>query len=164
MEAIANTPSVNPPISDTKVVINNVLSLNIGNSCYGIDAFRIQEIIKFSEFTMVYHAPIYILGVINLRGRIITVIDLALKLGISSEQKKSGEIIIVEWKGEGVGLVVDRAAEVIPLEGKNIRGLPPNIDKSINRFLSEVYSYNGHLITILNIDELLRENKEGDDN
>ena len=84
---------------------------------FGIEATLIQEVVMVGELTPVRHAPSYVAGIRNLRGRIITVIDLCVRLGLGAVTiGPESRILIADWKGEPVGLLVDRVDEVVEIE------------------------------------------------
>ena len=86
----------------------------IGDTVWGIDTLDTQEIILIPDITTVHHSPDYIIGIINLRGRIVTVVDLGKKMDVpSAGLTDSSRIIIVAWGSEQVGLQVDSVSDVI---------------------------------------------------
>src|SRR5690349_15099786 len=79
----------------------------LGDALLGIDTFRVQEIIKVIDITRGHQAPDHVLGIINLRGRIVTIIDLGRKLGLGPARlNDNSRIIIVSWRTEYIGLAV----------------------------------------------------------
>ena len=95
---------------------------------FGIDATLIQEVVMVGELTPVRHAPGYVAGIRNLRGRIITVIDLCVRLGLGLVQiGPQSRILIADWKGEPVGLLVDRVADAIIVGAGELESAPPNL-------------------------------------
>lgn len=100
-----------------------------GDGVFGIDATLIQEVVMVGEITPVRHASDYVAGIRNLRGRIITVIDLCVRLGLGAvEIGPESRILIADWKGEPVSLLVDRVADAITLEAGNLEPSPPNLN------------------------------------
>jgi purine-binding chemotaxis protein CheW len=96
---------------------------------FGINAILIQEMVMVGELTTVRHAPDFVAGIRNLRGRIITVIDLAVRLGIGSvEIGPDSRILIADWKGEPVGLLVDRVSDPIALAPDDLEPAPSNLN------------------------------------
>jgi purine-binding chemotaxis protein CheW len=125
---------------------------------FGIDILRVQEIIKVLDITKVYHAPDYIVGIINLRGKIVTIIDLGGKIDFSlSKINEESRIMIVDKDNEYVGLLVDRVSDVINAKRNKMMPSPLNIKGAQGRFFEGVYKSSSHLITILNVDEVLSE-------
>lgn len=107
------------------------LTFTLGNEDYGIGILKIREIIGVMEITAVPHTPEYIKGVINLRGRVIPIMDLRLKFGLSPEEYNERTcIIVVEVQGKSgpvqVGMVVDSVSEVLAIAGEQIEP-PPSL-------------------------------------
>jgi purine-binding chemotaxis protein CheW len=128
----------------------------LGDTIFGVDTLRVQEIIKVPDMTSVHHAPEYVLGVINLRGRIVTVLDLKSKLGFAAGPiGGESRIIIVDSEDEYVGLLVDTIADVIVADNDNTMPAPANIDESRERFFRGVYHADQGLIAILDVEKVL---------
>jgi purine-binding chemotaxis protein CheW len=130
----------------------------VGESLYGIDILRIQEINRNIEVTWVPQAPDYVLGVLNLRGRIVTVLDLGEKLGLSPiAPNKSNRNIIVDYQDEHIGLLVDRISDVLLADSGKIEFAPANIGGVKGRFFRGVFKTQTSLIGVLDIDEVLAD-------
>ncbi|HEY1310434.1 MAG TPA: chemotaxis protein CheW [Pseudolabrys sp.] len=96
---------------------------------FGINAILIQEMVMVGEITPVRHAPGFVAGIRNLRGRIITVIDLSVRLGIGSvEIGPETRVLIADWRGEPVGLLVDRVCDTMALEPGDLEPAPSNLN------------------------------------
>lgn len=129
----------------------------VGEALCGIDILNIQEINKQIEVTEVPQSAEYVTGVLNLRGRIVTVMDLGKKLGLSSiEMSKDNRNIIVDSEDEQIGLLVDRISDVLIAESSQIEPAPANIGNIQGKFFNGVYKTDKSLIGILNIDEVLK--------
>ncbi|NOX26187.1 MAG: purine-binding chemotaxis protein CheW [Deltaproteobacteria bacterium] len=105
------------------------LTFNLGSEEYGVDIMKVREIIGVMEITAVPHTPEYIKGVINLRGRVIPVLDLRLSFGLEPREYDDRTcIIVVEVvSGNGnimIGMLVDSVSEVLNIEGDNIEPPP----------------------------------------
>ncbi|TWI71606.1 CheW protein [Desulfobotulus alkaliphilus] len=130
----------------------------IGDALCGIDILRIQEINKLTEVTTVPQAADYVQGVLNLRGRIVTIIDLGIKLGLSSvEPGKDNRNIIVDFKDEQVGLLVDSISDVLLAESSRIEPPPSNIGGVQGRFFHGVFKTEKKLIGLLDINAVLED-------
>jgi purine-binding chemotaxis protein CheW len=100
-----------------------------GDLLFGINAILIQEVVMVGELTPVRHAPEFVAGIRNLRGRIITVFDLAVRLGIGSvELTPDSRILIADWKGEPVGLLVDRVSDPVAVAPGDLEPPPSNLN------------------------------------
>lgn len=128
----------------------------LGDALMGIDALRVQEVIKVNDITMVHHAPDFIMGIMNLRGRIVTVVDLAKRLDLCELKiTDDSRIIIVDWDNENVGLLVDAISEVIPADETAMMPPPSNVSGVQGKFFQGVYKFGDHLIAILGVDRVL---------
>ncbi len=129
----------------------------VGKSLYGINILNIQEINKHVDVTHIPQAPEYVEGVLNLRGRIVTVIDLGKKLGISPvRQDKSNRNIIVDSHDEHIAFMVDSISDVIPAEVDQIEAAPANIGGVQGNFFKGVLKTANSLIGVLDIEEVLK--------
>ena len=101
---------------------------------FGVDINEVKEIIRWEEVTRIPNTETYIKGVINLRGSIVVVNDLAMKLGLPSKTVDDDtRILVVEVGGNTVGMVVDSATEVLRLEGKKVQDAPDMITSGIDQ-------------------------------
>ncbi|MCD6429692.1 MAG: chemotaxis protein CheW [Deltaproteobacteria bacterium] len=133
-------------------------SFQLADALFGLDTMLVQEIIKVPEITKVYQAPEEIIGIINLRGRIVTIIDLAIKLDLPTEVEiKNRRIIIVESDNEPFGLMVDYINDVIHIDGDDLDPAPANVRATQGRFITGVFRNEEQLIAILNLDEIVNQ-------
>src|ERR1043166_9168818 len=87
----------------------------------GVETHLVEEVVRLQQPTRVAHSPDYVLGVVNLRGKIVTVIDLARKLNLGAvEPGSENRLYIVQDHSESVGLLVDRAADVVELDARGL--------------------------------------------
>jgi purine-binding chemotaxis protein CheW len=130
----------------------------VGGALCGINILSIQEINKNFEITRVPQASEYIEGILNLRGRIVTIIDLGKKLGLESVGKdKDNRNIIVNSEDEHIGLLVDAIADVVQARKEDIESAPSNIGGVKGKFFHGVLKTEDKLIGILDIEEVLKE-------
>jgi len=123
---------------------------------FGIDATLIQEVVMVGEITPVRHAAEYVAGIRNLRGRIITVIDLGVRLGLGAvEVAPESRILIADWKGEPVGLLVDRVADAVALEPDGLEPAPPNLHGVQMQKLRGVFRSGNRLAALLDLAVIL---------
>jgi purine-binding chemotaxis protein CheW len=123
---------------------------------FGIDATLIQEVVMVGEITPVRHAATYVAGIRNLRGRIITVIDLGVRLGLGPVATgPENRILIADWKGEPVGLLVDRVADAIPLSPEDLQPAPPNLHGVQMQKLQGVFPAGNRLAALLDLTTVL---------
>jgi len=122
----------------------------------GIALEAIQEINKPSELTVVPQAPDYVMGIVNLRGRIVTVIDTGKRLGLKPiEAGNDMRTIIVNDGEESLGLMVDRIGNVVRVEPNGIEAPPPNIGEVPGRCFDAVFKTTERLIGLLALDRLV---------
>ncbi len=130
----------------------------IGEALCGMDIMNIQEVNRLMEMTKVPQAPENVMGILNLRGQIVTVIDLGLKLGISSiNQGDENRNIIVSSKGEQIGFLVERISDVVLADMEKIEPPPANIGGVQGKFFKGVFKTEESLIGILDVAEVLKE-------
>jgi purine-binding chemotaxis protein CheW len=123
---------------------------------FGIDATVIQEVVMVGEITPVRHAPDYVAGIRNLRGRIITVIDLCVRLSLGSVQIGSeSRILIADWKGEPVGLLVDSVADAVSVGAGDLESAPPNLHGLQMQKLLGVFRTGNRLAALLDLAAVL---------
>ena len=122
----------------------------------GIDLLKVQEINKPTVLTRVPQAPDYVMGVMNLRGRIVTIVDICRKLGLPPVQLDDfNRNIIVRNHEEHIGLRVGRISDVVTVKPDAIEAPPANINGIQDKFFDGVYKSDRHLVGLLNIDALL---------
>ncbi len=145
----------------TKNSIDDLIQLvtfNLGSEEYGIDILRVQEINRMVEITQVPRAPHYVEGVINLRGKVIPVIDLRKKLDLPlKERDKNSRIIVCDVGGSVMGMIVDAVSEVLRIPGSTVEP-PPNIVVSeCADYISGVVKLEERLIMFLDISGIAAE-------
>ena len=128
----------------------------IGSTLLGVNAMDVQEVVQLNILTPVHRADEYIAGIINLRGQIVTVVDLKRRLEIETrEDHPAHDIFIVSSQGENIGLLVDQAGDVIPADLDKLDPLPANMSATQQRFLQGICQSEARPIAILNIDAVL---------
>src|SRR5512136_2562293 len=104
------------------------VSCVVRNTLCGVDTEPVQEIVKVGQITPVHHAPAYVVGIMNLRGRVVTVIDLALKLDLGATPlTPDSRILIVAWQGETLRLLIDTVLGVVPVDRAEMKAAPENV-------------------------------------
>jgi purine-binding chemotaxis protein CheW len=137
----------------------HLVCFRVGRENYGVDIFAVREIVKAQEITSVPGASDYVLGIINLRGKIISVVDLAHRLGLGrSRIDRESRIVVVDLDGFTVGLLVDAATEVLKLAPESIESAPDELKGSgSDAYLEGVGKLKDRLVIILNPGNLLAE-------
>ena len=131
-----------------------ISTFHIGDAVLGINILDVQEINKEFEITKVPQSSDHIAGVMNLRGRIVTVLNTDKILGLSNDNK-GNRIIIVDSKGEYIGLIADSIGDVVSADNNVIEVPPSNMGHIKGKYFQGVLKNKGQLIGILNIDEVL---------
>lgn len=133
-----------------------LVSFKIGEEEFGVDILSVQEINRMSQITKVPNTPDFIEGVINLRGRIVPVIDLRVKLGmIRKEHGKDTRIVVVELKGKTMGFIVDEVNEVLRIS-KDITEAPPDIVGGVNsEYITSIGKLDDRLLILLDLEKIL---------
>jgi purine-binding chemotaxis protein CheW len=127
---------------------------------YGINVMQVQEILRYSEIAPVPGAPVYVLGIINLRGNVVTVIDTRSRFGLEpSEISDNTRIVIIESDKQVIGILVDSAAEVVYLKASDI-DVAPNVgnDESA-KFIQGVSNREGELLILVDLNKLLSDDE-----
>jgi purine-binding chemotaxis protein CheW len=128
----------------------------VAGAHYGLDTTHVQETVSVGKVTPVHRAPPYVHGVMNLRGKIVTVVNLGLKIGERrSLVSAASHVVIVSWFAERVGLLVDGISDVIPVDRTRIEAAPTNVGEIQGRFLEGLYRDGERLVAVLDLDEVL---------
>jgi len=123
-----------------------------------LDATGVQEVIRLGPVTLVRYAPEEVLGIFNLRGKIVTIVDLGLRLGFPrAVAGRDSRIFIVEDRNEFIGLLVDRVDEVLEVESGHWQPPPANVTRGQARFFKGVCRAGGRVITLLDAGQILAE-------
>lgn len=127
--------------------------IRLGEEQYGIDISYIDNIVRMQHVTRVPKMPAYLKGVINLRGEVIPVISMRLKMGLADDEiTKTSRIIVVKLEQEGnVGFIVDEVREVVRLSGDEIEKITYNAKDERASLINAVGKHNGELISLFDL-------------
>ncbi len=140
----------------TPSVAGEYLSFTLGDEHYGVDILKVQEIRGYNAVTRLPDAPEYIKGVINLRGTIVPVIDLRLKLRLAEARYDSFTVMIVlNVENRVVGIVVDSVSDVVPLADEQVRATPEFGAAVDTRFIAGIGTLDDKMLILLDIETLL---------
>jgi purine-binding chemotaxis protein CheW len=137
------------------------VTFRLAEETYGINVMQVQEVLRVTEIAPVPGAPAHVLGIINLRGNVATVIDTRRCFGLpSAEPDEAARILIVESGEDVVGILVDRVAEVVDLHASEIEA-PPNVGggEMATRLIQGMHSRGEELLILVDVHRLL----SGDD-
>lgn len=142
--------------SPTPSAAGEYLTFTLGDEHYGVDILKVQEIRGYDAVTRLPDAPEYIKGVINLRGTIVPVIDLRLKLRLAQARYDSFTVMIVlNVEDRVVGIVVDGVSDVVPLAEAQIRATPELGASVDTRFIAGIGTIEERMLILLDIETLL---------
>jgi purine-binding chemotaxis protein CheW len=136
--------------------VSQWVTFRLGDETYGIDVLKVQEVLRITEISPVPGAPDYVLGIINLRGNVVTVIDARNRFNLpQKEADDASRIIVVDAFDKIVGLLVDNVSEVAYVPDSQIE-LAPNVgtDDS-NKFVSGVFNRGGELLILVDLAKLI---------
>ena len=128
----------------------------LGGQLFGLPISRVQDVFIPERLTRVPLAPPGIAGVLNLRGRIVTAIDLRCRLDLPERDRKRPPMAVgIECKGESYGLLIDAVGEVIKLDDAASEPNPVNLDARLARISAGIHRLEGQLLVILDVDRVL---------
>ena len=132
------------------------VTATIGSQLFGLPIGRVQDVFMPERVTQVPLAPPEIAGVLNMRGRIVTLIDLRTRLGLPA-RKDAAEIMAigVETRGESYGLLIDAVGEVLKLDENAREPNPVNLDPELARVSIGIHRLDGQLLMVLDVDRVL---------
>jgi purine-binding chemotaxis protein CheW len=133
-----------------------LVSFNVGQERFAVDILRVQEINRMMSLTQVPQSPPGVCGVINLRGRIVPVLDLRARFGLETvEQDDTSRIIVVDINGTTVGFIVDAVHEVLQIDSSIVDPAPTMTSCADSSYISGVAKLDDTLLILLDLDLLL---------
>ncbi len=133
-----------------------LVSFNIGEEEFGVDILRVQEINRMVDVTRVPNAPDYVVGVINLRGKVIPIIDLRRRLGMPpKEYDKDTRIVVIEIDGKVIGFIVDSVNEVIRIKSEITEPPPPMVAGIDSEYITAIGKLEDRLLILLDLNRIL---------
>jgi purine-binding chemotaxis protein CheW len=139
------------------------VTFKLDEETYGIHVMQIQEVLRYTEIAPVPGAPDYVLGIINLRGNVVTVIDTRKRFGLSeAEVSDHTRIVVIEVDGQVVGILVDSVAEVVYLRQSEVESAPNVGNDESAKFIQGVCNKNGELIILVEFEKLMSEEEWSD--
>ena len=134
------------------------VTFRLGEETYGINVMQVQEVLRMTEIAPVPGAPIYVLGIINLRGNVVTVMDTRQRFGLPQrEPDDATRIVIIEAEDQVVGILVDSVAEVVYLNQPEIES-PPNVgNEESSRYIQGVANRDDGLLILVDLNRLLTD-------
>jgi purine-binding chemotaxis protein CheW len=144
------------PVTEKQMVL-----FELGTETYGLDIATVHEIIRMQPITKVPKAPFYVEGVINLRGRVIPVIDIGKKFGFEkTEEAKNNRIVVIKIKDTTLGIIVDAVTEVIRVPVESIDPVSDIVTSGQSDYLMGIAKLPDKMVIILALDKLLSKDEE----
>jgi purine-binding chemotaxis protein CheW len=141
----------------TKTDLVQLATFFLGEELFGVDALRVQEIMTYQEITTVPIAPDYVRGLINLRGQIVTVIDLRSRLGFERLANETTGMNLIVNSDEGLmSLLVDKIGNVIDVHADQLKPPPGTIRGVAVHYIQSVYQLEDELLIVLDLDSILQ--------
>lgn len=136
------------------------VTFKLENETYGINVMQVQEVLRYSEIAPVPGAPLYVLGIINLRGNVVTVIDTRSRFGLeSSDITDNTRVVVIESEKQVIGILVDSVAEVVYLKASEIDEAPNVGNDESAQFIQGVSNRDGELLILVDLDQLLSDDE-----
>lgn len=146
--------------SASSTEILQLVTFKLGDEEYAVDILKVQEINRMVEITTVPNTPAFIEGVINLRGKVIPVVNLRSKFGLGPKALDSQSRIMVVNVGATIGLVVDSVSEVLRLPADTVEP-PPTMTSGIDsEFIKGIGKLEDRLLILLDIDKMIGKSEE----
>jgi purine-binding chemotaxis protein CheW len=139
------------------------VTFHLAGETYGVNVMQVQEVLRYTEIAPVPGAPSYVLGIINLRGNVVTVIDTRHRFGLDpGEITDNTRIVIIEADKHVVGILVDSVAEVVYLRQSEIETAPNIGSDDSAKFIQGVCHKNGELLILIELNKLLTDDEWAD--
>ena len=146
--AMANESAAGPTTEYVTVTIDHHL--------FGLPIFRVQDVFVPDRLTRVPLAPPEIAGILNLRGRVVTAVDMRARLDLGARPPGTPAMAIgIDLRGESYGLLVDTVGEVMALRDSACEAKPANLDPRLSRVAAGIYRLEGQLMVVLDVDRVL---------
>jgi purine-binding chemotaxis protein CheW len=139
------------------------VTFRLGDEKYGINVMQVQEVLRITEIAPVPGAPPYVLGIINLRGNVVTVIDTRSRFGLMpKEPDDSTRIVIIESEGHIIGIQVDSVAEVADLRASEIETAPNVGNEESSKYIQGVTSRDNQLLILVDLNKFLSDEEKAE--
>jgi purine-binding chemotaxis protein CheW len=143
--------------------VNQLVTFKLKDETYGINVMQVQEVLRVTEIAPVPGAPPYVLGIINLRGNVVTVVDTRSRFGLPpTEIDDASRVVIIESEQQVVGILVDSVAEVVELRQSEIDIVPNVGNEDTSRYIQGVASRDDNLLIVVDLNKLLTEEEWGE--
>jgi len=136
------------------------VTFKLDNETYGINVMQVQEVLRYTEIAPVPGAPDYVVGIINLRGNVVTVIDTRSRFGLlPAEVTENSRIVVIEADKQVIGILVDAVAEVVYLKTSEIDTAPNVGNEESAKFIQGVCNRDDELLILIELNKLLSDDE-----
>lgn len=143
--------------------VQQYATFRLDEEIYGVNVMQVQEVLRYTEITPVPGAPHFVLGIINLRGNVVTVISTRERFGLpKGEITDNTRIVIIEAVGQVVGLLVDSVAEVVYLRESEIEKTPNVGNEETAKYISGVSNKNDELLILIELNNMIESGMPDD--
>ena len=140
---------------------SELIAFRLGGQEFCVDIMSVRDIRGWTQTTPLPHSPEYVKGVINLRGSVLPVIDLAARLGFRSTEPTARHVIIVTQVGsQSVGLLVDAVSDILTINAETIQPTPDVASELARAFMKGVLAIEGRMISLIGLDSVLQSTRE----
>jgi len=138
------------------------VTFKLDNEKYCINVMQVQEVLRVTDIAPVPGAPDYVIGIINLRGTVVTITDIRKRFGLGHKEfDDSSRIVIVEIKNSVIGILVDSVADVVDLKNNEIESAPKVGNDESNKYIQGVSSKEGELLILIDLEKFLSDQELG---
>lgn len=150
--------SIYDPDGNKKNEVLRWVTFQLDKEIYGVNVMQVREVLRYSDIAPVPGAPAYVLGIINLRGNVVSVIDTRMRFGLPpAEVTDNTRIMIIESERQTVGILVDSVAEVVDLNTRDIDDTPNVGTEESAKFICGVCNRDDELLILIDLYKLLSE-------
>ncbi len=155
MNAVKSMSELQEKLSDP---VNQWVTFRLGDETYGINVMQVQEVLRIPDIAPVPGSPDYVIGIINLRGNVVTVIDTRYRFGLASTTlDEASRIVIIEAEDQIIGILVDSVAEVVELADSAIEAAPNVGNDESSKYIQGVTSRGSQLLILVDLNKLLSD-------
>jgi purine-binding chemotaxis protein CheW len=134
------------------------VTFKLDGETYGVNVMEVQEVLRVTDIAPVPGAPNYVLGIINLRGNVVSVLDTRRRFGLqTTESNDATRIVIIESGGQTVGIRVDAVAEVLDVDSSEIESSPDVGNDEAARYISGMVSRGDELVILIDVHKIISE-------
>ncbi len=156
VKEVVTSGSVNNGAAVLHDDVVQLVTFRLGSEDFGIDILHVHEIIRIQRITRVPNSPNYVIGVINIRGKVIPIVSMRERLYMPEvEQSEDSRIVVVEVKGKTVGFIVDQVNDVLSVSESLLTPPPQSATSVDNAYIDSVVKMEDRLVVLLNLDRSL---------